>query len=116
MDDPTNNVASPWRPDTDLMHLALLGKLAEEANELGAILARCIIQGINEREPVTGKPNAVALENEMGDVLAGIRLATSRLGLNESRIAERAAAKQVYLSGWHKQIDHMQFTDELDPL
>lgn len=48
---------NPWHPMTDAINLAHLGKLAEELNECGAAVARCIIQGIDGSEPVTGKPN-----------------------------------------------------------
>jgi hypothetical protein len=50
----------------------LLGKLAEEAGELAARAARCIIHGLNERDPDSRRTNRVELEREMSDVLAAI--------------------------------------------
>jgi hypothetical protein len=61
---------NPWRPMTRPIDLKHLGKLGEESNELGAAISRCIIQGIDEREPVTGKPNRQWLAEEIADVLA----------------------------------------------
>ena len=47
--------ANPWHPITDKVDLKYLGKLGEELNECGSAVSRCIIQGVDEREPVTGK-------------------------------------------------------------
>lgn len=60
-----NDQPSLWIPNTSSLDLAVLGKLAEETAELGASLARCIIQGVIESEPVTGKPNREWLEDEI---------------------------------------------------
>ena len=48
---------NPWQPERDPIRLAILGKLLEELAEAQAIVARCIIQGIDESEPVTGVHN-----------------------------------------------------------
>lgn len=91
---------SPWHPESDPQRLKVLGKLAEEASELGAALARCIIQGIDEREPVTGKVNREWLEDEIADVRANIIVATRHLGLNTERMAERMERKATYIHRW----------------
>ena len=59
-------------PEPDLLTHQALGKLAEEVNELGSIIARCLIQGLNESEPETGKPNREKLAEEMADVEAAL--------------------------------------------
>lgn len=41
--------ARPWHPEKDAVRLKHLGKLAEELNECGAAVSRCIIQGIDEK-------------------------------------------------------------------
>lgn len=66
------SLANPWNPMTKAIDLKHLGKLGEEAGELSAIVCRCIIQGINEYEPVTGKSNREALEDEIADVQSWI--------------------------------------------
>lgn len=97
----TNPKVSPWRPTDNLMDLAHLGKLAEELGECSAVVARCTIQGIEEAEPVTGKPNRQWLEEEIGDVLAGIELAIRNFDLNRAAILARRTTKINYLTDWH---------------
>lgn len=93
---------NPWFPETDPMMLIHLGKFLEEVNELGAAIARCIIQGVNESEPVTGKPNMQWLEDEIADVSASGALVTEYLELRTKRINERYDRKMAHLREWHK--------------
>lgn len=83
------------------MRLALLGKLSEELGELQAAVARCLIQGIAEKEPVTGKPNVEWLEDEIADVRAGIHLVSTGFGLDNERIKARRLDKIAHLQRWH---------------
>lgn len=85
---------------TDPELVAVLGKLGEEANELGKIIFRCLIQGIDEREPVTQALNREELEKEIADVEALIRHAKSRLLLDASFIAARADRKASVKAIW----------------
>lgn len=94
---------NPWHPITDAVDLKHLGKLNEEAGELVSATARCIIQGIDECEPVTGKCNREWLEDEIADVEAGIALAKERFHLRVDRIARRRDKKIIHLSRWHRQ-------------
>jgi hypothetical protein len=91
---------NPWHPITDPVALKHLGKLGEEATELATAVLRCIIQGVDEKEPVTGKVNRDWLRNEMADVLANIYLVEQHFGIE--RDVERIAAKVQHLSAWHK--------------
>jgi hypothetical protein len=95
-----NKALNPWRPITDAQQLRVLGKLGEELGEASAIVSRCIIQGVDEAEPVTGKLNRVALENELADVLATIRQTVQHYGLDEARMAERGERKRAHLEAW----------------
>ena len=92
---------NPWHPITDPVDLKHLGKLAEETNELGSAVARCIIQGVDECEPVTKKVNREWLEDELADVRANSELVIERLGLDEERMAARVARKKAHLRQWH---------------
>lgn len=92
---------NPWHPITDTVDLKHLGKLAEEANELGSAAARCIIQGVYEKEPVTGKVNKTWLEEEIADVLANIELVQKRFDLDIRFIIERKWNKVERLQTWH---------------
>lgn len=91
---------NPWVPITDRAQLRVLGKLGEELGEASAIVARCIIQGVDEREPVTGKLNREALENELADARATIAQVVAHYGLDERRMDEREARKRAHLDAW----------------
>jgi NTP pyrophosphatase (non-canonical NTP hydrolase) len=92
---------NPWHPIKDPVLLKTLGKFAEELGECSAATARCIIQGVDEVEPTTGKPNRQWLEEEIADVLAGVELTITRLGMDRQRIADRANRKAKQLASWH---------------
>jgi hypothetical protein len=92
---------NPWHPITDVVDLKHLGKLGEECNELGAAVSRCIIQGVDEAEPVTGKINRDWLLDEIADVRANIELCEERFALDADRIAARVAKKKIHLRKWH---------------
>jgi hypothetical protein len=92
---------NPWHPITNSKDLKHLGKLGEELGECGAAVSRCIIQGLDGAEPVTGKINREWLEDEIADVIANTTLVVGRFDLDDKRIAARAAAKIVQLRTWH---------------
>lgn len=93
--------ANPWHPITNTVDLKHLGKLAEELNECGSAVARCIIQGVDECEPVTGIVNRNWLENEIADVLANIILVRQRFSLDAAKIEKRIEKKCRHLRQWH---------------
>ncbi|ULK98883.1 hypothetical protein [Bradyrhizobium sp. I71] len=93
---------NPWHPITDAVDLKHLGKLGEECNELGAIISRAIIQGIDGLDPETGIPNRVNIEDEIADVLANIALVEKHFHLDTARMAARAERKMEHLRKWHE--------------
>jgi NTP pyrophosphatase (non-canonical NTP hydrolase) len=93
---------NPWHPITDPILLKTLGKLVEELGELQAALARCIIQGVNECEPETRKPNIQWLSEELADVRANIELVEELFELDMGFIVTRTLKKKVRLKEWHK--------------
>jgi NTP pyrophosphatase (non-canonical NTP hydrolase) len=95
---------SPWQPENNKLHLAVLGKLGEETNELGSAIFRCVIQGVDGVHPVTGKHNLEALQDEIADVLAGIDIAIDRFGLSALAIHSRRVMKVAHKLDWHKLI------------
>lgn len=95
----------PWVPITKAIDLKHLGKLQEELGELQSAVARCIIQGINEKEPETGKVNRDWLEEEIADVLANIELNIQHFGLNNTFIGGRLEVKQRRLKVWHGMLE-----------
>ncbi len=93
---------NPWKPMNDPVDLKTIGKLSEELGELSAIVGRCIIQGVDEVEPVTRIKNRFSLEDEIADVLANIELVMARFDLDEDRIKRRALKKIEQLKIWHR--------------
>lgn len=89
-----------WVPTTNLMMLRRMGKLQEELNELGGVASRCIIQGIDEVDPGTGKVNRERLWHEVADVYAQLDETVARLGLNRADIEARRAVKRGYMQEW----------------
>lgn len=59
---------NPWVPIKDPKVQRRFGKTLEELGELTSAVSRCLIQGIDECEPVTGKPNRQWLLEELADV------------------------------------------------
>ena len=99
--DATSPALNPWRPISGALDLKHLGKLCEQLNEAGSAVSRCIIQGVDEKEPVTGKVNREWLEDELADVLANIELVMAHFCLDQRRMAARAARKKKLLGAWH---------------
>lgn len=91
---------SPWVPETHIETQKRLGKALEEGGEYVSAVARCLIQGINEREPVTGKPNRQWLMEEMADVLATLSLLIEGFKLNKAFISKRVEKKREQLKTW----------------
>lgn len=92
--------ASNWLPETNKYRLALLGKLAEECNELAAACTRCIIQGVDEREPQTAKVNRAWLEDEISDVQAMISHVITGFTLDHAKILYRKEIKFQFKAPW----------------
>jgi hypothetical protein len=93
---------NPWRPITDSVDLKHLGKFLEELGECTAATSRVLIQGLNEVEPVTRKPNREWFEEEIADVLANIDLVCDRFDLNRDFISRRVSDKKFRLRTWHE--------------
>lgn len=104
-DERTSWALNPWRPMSKPIDLKHLGKLGEELNEAGSAVSRCIIQGIDESEPVTGKLNRAWLQDELADVLANIELVVDHFALSRLAIAQRVDKKKKHLRGWHSMLD-----------
>lgn len=89
-----------WVPTTDLKELRRLGKLQEELNELGAVVARCIIQGFDKTDPSSNKVNGQRLEEEIADVYAQLHLVEKHYGLDVLKINGRIEEKLGQMSQW----------------
>jgi NTP pyrophosphatase (non-canonical NTP hydrolase) len=95
---------SAWRVETISRRLRRFGKLSEELGELQAVVARCIIQGIDEVDPSSGDMNRKRLEDEIADVLAQIECTLRDLSLNRARIESRRDFKIGRMIEWEYQL------------
>lgn len=96
--DPTG--ISPWFPMDKLNDVRVAGKLLEELGECTSATARCLIQGLDGLEPVTGKPNRTWLEEEIADARATMQHAIMQFDLDENRIRLRERDKSRKLQRW----------------
>jgi len=110
--EPINGIISAWMPEQDPHRLAVLGKLAEECNELAGRAVRCIIQGIDEKDPATGRTNREELAREASDVEACLEMLEARMLV--SRITSRVADKYDGFKRWHGLIDAAPKTARFD--
>lgn len=104
MSDENQLPLNPWHPMTKPIDLKHLGKLAEECGELSAAIARCIIQGINESEPTTGKLNKDWLRDELADVMANIELVMRHFSIDYIAVIKRMDKKEEHLKAWHSML------------
>lgn len=91
---------SDWRREPSERRNAVLGKLAEEANELAARCARAMIQGIDELDPGSGRTNLAHLQDEAADVYAMLQLAGGFLHFDPRTISTRRQLKYDYKLPW----------------
>jgi NTP pyrophosphatase (non-canonical NTP hydrolase) len=98
----TDKIGEPsrWVPISNPRHLAALGKLLEELGEATSIAARCIIQGIDEKDPKTGEVNRAALAKEIADVGALSDLVADELNINLEEMWDRAKKKYDMKKKW----------------
>ncbi len=96
---------NPWVPMTNLLDLKHIGKLIEELGECVSAAARCQIQGIDEREPTTGKLNREWLEDEIADVTNNLQLVTEHFNLDVVKIRTRVSKKRAMLKEWHGMLE-----------
>lgn len=104
-DDIADKTPSPWIPMSNPGDVALLGKLQEEQNELGAIIARCLIQGFFAYDPETNKLNSLAVEDEIADVMAVCDLVIGRFSLDMVHMSKRKERKIQYIRTWIDALD-----------
>ena len=94
-----------WTPTTNLIMLRRMGKLGEELAELSVVTNRCIIQGIDEIDPASGKVNRLRLEHEIADVLAQCWTTIETLKLDVPAICQRKEYKMDQMREWEAMFD-----------
>lgn len=103
-----------WFVEASKKAIRRFGKFGEELNELGAVTNRCIIQGINEIDPSSGKTNKRRLEEEIADVLAQINLSVPQFNLDLAFIQARTAEKERQMAEWEALFDADPTTPDFD--
>jgi hypothetical protein len=103
-------VASMWEPMATPEDTGVLGKNLEEIFEtieilsrVGNVIARSLIQGIDERDPadpINGVTNRAKLEAEMGDVIGKFMKLIEQYGLDADVILDRAHVKYAFSKPW----------------
>jgi NTP pyrophosphatase (non-canonical NTP hydrolase) len=91
---------SPWVQEPDPMKIRRLGKTVEELGELIAVLGRCIIQGVDAADPVTGEPNISKLQKETADALTQLGRNVNALKLDAQFIHDRIVEKDMQMDEW----------------
>jgi len=75
------------------------------------VAARCIIQGIDEIDPASGKSNRQRLTEEIADVLAQCFFTATELKLEHEALGERVSEKLGKMQAWE---DHFKETQPHD--
>ena len=101
-----------WTPTTNLAKLRRFGKLGEELSECGAVASRCIIQGIDEIDPGSGKTNHQRLIEEMADVIAQINCTVDMLNIDPRVIAARVDKKEAQMREWESMFQSEEDSDK----
>lgn len=91
---------NPWRPDDNPLQTRRCNKTAEEASELIKVLMRINMQGLNGIDPESGKPNRVALCEEIADCRAQFEKLEEALLL--PRMREREERKMHQMDEWEE--------------
>lgn len=94
---------NPWMPITDIRLCAILNKGGEELNELGKVLCRTLMQGLDGTDPKTNQINLLALKEEMADVRGLIAAICEELGFDlddQDDMAARSGQKYANVFAW----------------
>jgi hypothetical protein len=89
-----------WRAEPDAERHASILKLAEECNELAARLCRAAMQGIDARDPETGRRNRDHIQDEVADVEAMLWNLQERIPLDRDALYERKTRKMLFKAPW----------------
>lgn len=96
---------NPWAPDRDPRQARRIGKTLEEINELGVVLARISIQGMDAIDPASGKTNRQRLHEETADVLAQIECNVRAFDMDKNAMFDRQETKVEQMLEWEAHFD-----------
>lgn len=95
---------SAWHVETDKLRLRKLGKALEELSELSNVLARCIIQGVDEIDPSSGKVNRKRMQDEVADVFTQLAGLIDTFELDHAELIARSKYKKDSMDTWERLI------------
>lgn len=95
-------VVTAWHVETDAYRIRRLGKSLEELGELVSVLARCLIQGVDEVDPSSGEVNRMRMQKETADVLTQVGGLTETFNLDVKEIMERVQDKKASMDKWEE--------------
>lgn len=98
-------VVSAWHVETDAYRIRRLGKSLEELGELVSVLARCIIQGVDETDPSSKEVNRIRMQKETSDVLAQLLLLVGAFKLDPESIDNRIHDKVESMYRWEELLE-----------
>ena len=96
---------SKWIVETNGRRVRRLGKTGEELGEASSVVNRCIIQGIDEIDPSSGKTNRRRLEEELADVWAQIECTIEEFGLDVVFMSKRIQTKKAHMAEWEALVE-----------
>ena len=98
-------LVSAWHVETDAYRIRRLGKSLEELGELVSVLARCIIQGVDEVDPSSGEVNQLRMQKESSDVVAQLSLLVQAFNLDTQAIDNRIEDKIDSMQKWEQLLE-----------
>lgn len=104
-------VVSAWHVETDAYRIRRLGKALEELGELTSVLARCIIQGVDEVDPSSGEINRMRMQKEGADVYTQLAHLVDAFDLNQSDMLARIGYKTDSMATWERLIREEEEND-----
>lgn len=91
-----------WHVETDPLTKRRLGKALEELSELSNVLARCLIQGVDEVDPSSGEVNRDRMWKEIADVKTQLGFLVEHFNLNSDKIDKRILNKIGSMLEWER--------------
>lgn len=94
-----------WHVETDKFRIRRLGKALEELGELASVLARCIIQGVDEVDPSSGEVNRMRMQKEGADVYTQLAHLVDAFDLDQSDMLTRIRYKTDSMATWERLLE-----------
>lgn len=98
-------IVTAWHVETDPFRKRRLGKALEELSELSNVLARCLIQGVDEIDPSSGEVNRLRMQKEVADVYTQLACLCTAFDLDNDKIMERIWDKTDSMKKWEELLE-----------